>query len=530
MKKKTSYREKLLELSKIYNISEIQNYINRKKNLTTSQLEHILKKNSVPIPKEFNLNFFELKAKTFSKSLNKTNNTLSSYIHNSKKSLLNSLYYAYTTPGKLLRKAVEDSKKSLLNFLQQTWKTLGNIGLELLNIFPKLGLAVSSFIGNIIINFLNSIYNTKVNEKKTNDIVAAASFIVVIVAVGIVGFTVFDNFKKEKIVKLEPVENKQIDIKGKKKTEIVKTKDKIDKILTTPNQKNPKTTKKIIKKKEESKIVEKTEKKPSNVAELVLPNLNLKTETVLSLFADVEYDLKKVRFQKRVKPIYFTQFPKDLDEIKDVKLKKDTFIKIVLPLIVAENKKILDDRTKLRKITSKKITTDKQKLWLRQKLREYKVKKSDMAELKKRMDIIPVSIAIAQAAKESGWGTSRFALEGNAIFGQWTWTGQGIEPLNKEKDEGHKILRFPILRASVKAYKNNLNTHKGYSNFREKRFTLRSKNRNIEGLELTNTLKNYAQTGKEYTEILEKIIEQNKLGDFEKVQLTNSVAKRELNL
>ena len=74
----------------------------------------------------------------------------------------------------------------------------------------------------------------------------------------------------------------------------------------------------------------------------------------------------------------------------------------------------------------------------------------------------------AQAAKESGWGTSRFALEGNAIFGQWTWTGQGIEPLNKGKHEGHKILRFPILRASVKAYKNNLNTHKGYSEFKKK--------------------------------------------------------------
>ena len=88
------------------------------------------------------------------------------------------------------------------------------------------------------------------------------------------------------------------------------------------------------------------------------------------------------------------------------------------------------------------------------------------------MDIIPVSIALAQAAKESGWGTSRFALEGNAIFGQWTWTGQGIEPLNKGKHEGHKILRFPILRASVKAYKNNLNTHKGYAEFRKKDLVL----------------------------------------------------------
>ena len=85
---------------------------------------------------------------------------------------------------------------------------------------------------------------------------------------------------------------------------------------------------------------------------------------MLNLFDDVEYDLKKVRFKKKVKPIYFTQFPKDLDEIKDVQLKKDTFIKIVLPLIVAENDKILNDRFKLKKILARKITTDKEKLWL----------------------------------------------------------------------------------------------------------------------------------------------------------------------
>ena len=237
-----------------------------------------------------------------------------------------------------------------------------------------------------------------------------------------------------------------------------------------------------------------------------------------------------MRYQKRVKPIYFTQFPKDLDEIKDVQLKKETFIKIVLPLVVAENDKILNDRIKLKKITSKKMTTDKEKSWLRQKLREYKVKNSDMEELKKRMDIIPVSIALAQAAKESGWGTSRFALEGNAIFGQWTWTGQGIEPLNKGKNQAHKILRFPILRASVKAYKNNLNTHKVYSAFREKRSKLRKRNRKIKGTDLTDTLDKYAQTGKEYTKILEQIIKQNDLSDFETVQLTNSVVKKELNL
>ena len=219
-----------------------------------------------------------------------------------------------------------------------------------------------------------------------------------------------------------------------------------------------------------------------------------------------------------------------MDEIQSVKLKKETFIKIVLPLIVAENEKILDDRFKLKDITSKKITTDQEKQWLRQKFLEYKVKKGNVEELKIKMDIIPVSIALAQAAKESGWGTSRFALEGNAIFGQWTWNGKGIEPLLKDKSKNHKILRFPILRASVKAYQNNLNTHKGYVKFRDKRKNLRKKNKKINGLALTKTLENYAQDGGEYIKILAQIIVENRLMDFEPVKLEHSMQKQELNL
>ena len=198
--------------------------------------------------------------------------------------------------------------------------------------------------------------------------------------------------------------------------------------------------------------------------------------------------------------------------------------------MVAENEKILNDRIKFKKIINKKMTSDKEKSWLLAKLREYKVKNSDFKELEKRMDIIPVSIALAQAAKESGWGTSRFAIKGNAIFGQWTWAGQWIEPLYKGKHERHKILRFPILRASVKAYKNNLNTNKGYKDFREKRYSKRKRNKNIKGLDLTNTLDKYAATGKEYTQILKDIIIQNNLTDFETVKLTNSVVKKQLNL
>ena len=146
------------------------------------------------------------------------------------------------------------------------------------------------------------------------------------------------------------------------------------------------------------------------------------------------------------------------------------------------------------------------------------------------MDIVPASIALAQAAKESGWGTSRFALEGNAIFGQWTWSGDGIEPLEKVDGQKHKILKFPILRASVKAYINNLNSHSGYKSFRQKRLQLRDQNKNLSGLDLIHELDNYAQTGKEYTKILEQIIEQNNLEELEAVTIDDFKDKNQLKL
>ena len=513
MVKNLSYREKLLELSRIYKISEIQNYIKRKKNLTTSQIEHILKKNKVPIPKDFNVSFFE---KNFSKPLSKAGKNVTGFYGDTSKGLSRMV----SKTGKGATGIYDNTTSGIASFFVSLWRGIGLAGLNVLNIIPKLISTIYNFFGDLFVNTFSSFYDQKIEEKKAGKIVAGVGYIAIIGVMAVLGYTVIDNFKEDKLI-----------FETKKQDE-----QKIEKKIETNNEKKqnkselkPKKELAKLPKKEIKPDKEKT-KDPSQVKELVLPNLNLKTDTVLSLFEDVEYDLKQVRYQKKVKPIYFTQFPKDLDEIKDTQLKKETFIKIVLPLVVAENDKILNDRMKLKEIVSKKMTSDKEKLWLRQKLREYKVKNSDMKELQKRMDIIPVSIALAQAAKESGWGTSRFALEGNAIFGQWTWTGQGIEPLNKGKHEGHKILRFPILRASVKAYKNNLNTHKVYSEFREKRSKLRKRNRKIKGTELTDTLDKYAQTGKEYTKILEQIINQNDLSDFETVRLTNSVVKKELNL
>ena len=507
MKKNLSYRDKLLELARIYKISEVQNYIKRKKNLTTHQIEHILKKNNVPIPKDFNVSFFK---KSISNPISKAGKGVTGLYSDTSEGI--GRFFKRTKKG--ATGLYDDTTGGVGNFFVRLWRNSGNIGIGILNMIPKVFETVSSFISNALVDTFSSFYTSEVEKTKTNKLIKSFGIVVVVCAIGIVFFTLKENFNKNNVTQLVKVDDKP------KKTE--KQKEVKEKIEKKPLKKEQQ---KQVKKPEPKK-----EKSPSQVTELVLPNLNIKTETVLSLFEDVEYDLKTVRYQKRVKPIYFTQFPKDLDEIKDTKLKKETFIKIVLPLVVAENDKILDDKIKLKRITSKKMTSDKEKSWLRLKLREYKVKNSDIEELNKRMDIIPVSIALAQAAKESGWGTSRFALEGNAIFGQWTWTGQGIEPLNRGKNEGHKILRFPILRASVKAYKNNLNTHKGYSEFREKRHSIRKRNKAIKGLDLTDTLDRYAQTGKKYTDILEQIIKQNDLSDFETVRLTNSVVKKDIQL
>ena len=259
-------------------------------------------------------------------------------------------------------------------------------------------------------------------------------------------------------------------------------------------------------------------------------DISLDTRVTLNLFEDLKYDLKSIRTGALVKHIYLSKLPKDLKKIKSTKTKKDTFIKIVMPLILDENNKILENRKKLFKILAKPNNTRGERLWLKRRFEDYSIKNDDITELKIRMDIVPVSIAIAQAAKESGWGTSRFALEGNAMFGQWTWGKKGIAPLEREKDKGHKILKFPILRSSVQAYKNNLNTHKGYREFREKRAELRKKNKKISGLELVQYLHNYAATGSEYTKVLKKIIDQNQLTDFDSAVLMNSNQSSTLTL
>ena len=256
-------------------------------------------------------------------------------------------------------------------------------------------------------------------------------------------------------------------------------------------------------------------------------SVRLSASTIKQLFEDTGYNLNDVRKKKLVKPVALTLLPQEIKMIENSKKRKEFFIQIILPLIIEENNNIKLDRKTLFTIINKSNNSNTEKKWLEKKYKQYGVKSGDLSSLKIRMDEIPVSLAIAQAAKETGWGTSRFALEGNALFGQWTWSGEGLKPKEAKEGEKHKVMKFNILQASVRAYQRNINTHSTYKDFRKARAKLRDNNKPLDSIELSKHLNKYAETGNQYVEVLQKIIKQNKLQDFDDAKLLPSSANLE---
>ena len=256
--------------------------------------------------------------------------------------------------------------------------------------------------------------------------------------------------------------------------------------------------------------------------DLEVDTVRLNASTIKQLFEDTKYKLEDVREKKLVKPVALTLLPNEIKMIESTKKRKEFFIQIVLPLILKENNNIRIDRKRLFSIINKSNNSDLEKKWLAKKYKQYGIPSKDLSTLKIRMDEVPVSLALAQAAKETGWGTSRFALEGNALFGQWTWSGEGLRPKESDKNEGHKVMKFNVLQASVRAYQRNLNTHSSYKDFRKARAELRDNGKPLDSLILAEYLDKYAETGDKYVEVLKKIIAQNSLKDFDDAKLLPS--------
>jgi uncharacterized FlgJ-related protein len=202
--------------------------------------------------------------------------------------------------------------------------------------------------------------------------------------------------------------------------------------------------------------------------------------------------------------------------------KKRIFFRALAPLVLRSNELILEDRARLLAIAGKSSPAGEDAAWLQDLAARYKVEDGDVGELTKRVDAVPTSLVLAQGAEESGWGTSRFAAEGNALFGQWTWGGKGIAPLQQREGMGdYKIAAFDTPLESVEAYLLNINSHDSYAELRDKRAEMRSANTALSGWDLAETLTSYSERGPDYVKSLHGIMRVNKLQHTDEATLAD---------
>ncbi len=249
-------------------------------------------------------------------------------------------------------------------------------------------------------------------------------------------------------------------------------------------------------------------------------NKILTSEILIERLDHQLFDIEYIKKSKKVPDVIIAKFPDDFKNIYSSKLRKNLFIKVALPIIVKENEKLVSQNIEIEKLKNKfNFLKRSEALWLRKKMEEYEVNDQSIGELLMRIDAIPVSIALSQAAVESGWGTSRFASEGNALFGQYVWgEGKGIVPEERSESEIHEIKSFKNLKSSVSSYMKNLNSNFHYNEFRLNRFVMRKNGIKIDGIELVEYLYNYS-TDKDYLEKIKLIIKSNDLDDFDDVRI-----------
>jgi len=240
----------------------------------------------------------------------------------------------------------------------------------------------------------------------------------------------------------------------------------------------------------------------------------------------LNYDLAAVRRGDAPVPaVFVSELPETLREIGDVATMKRTFIRMVLPLVLESNARLQAKREQVLALQDRLVErglplTREHRAWLDELVADYRVEADDAAEqiriLRQRVDIVPPSLALAQAVTESGWGRSRFALRGNALYGQRTWSeGAGLVPHARAEGESYEVRAFRSLLQSVQMYMRNINRHPAYAALRAQRAALRAAGEPVDGWTLAEGLVRYAETGEEYVETLRGIITANRLRDFD---------------
>lgn len=211
----------------------------------------------------------------------------------------------------------------------------------------------------------------------------------------------------------------------------------------------------------------------------------------------------------------------DFSRYQDVSEKKNAFFSFLYPRIVLANSRILIERQYLETLNRKETLSESETTWLARQAERLRVDEDTGSDemfrrLRSRLDVIPPSLVMAQAANESAWGTSRFARRGNNLFGQWCFSkGCGVVPKGREEGKSHEVAAFSSPYRSITGYIQNLNRHPSYQMVRDLRRNAREDGRFASGTALAAGLISYSERGKEYISELRSMISFNKLADYD---------------
>lgn len=267
---------------------------------------------------------------------------------------------------------------------------------------------------------------------------------------------------------------------------------------------------------------------PVTGPQALTPSQRLDARATDRLYDRLSYGLDLVRSEGAAVPrVYLNSLPRDLKQVGDADQRKDLFLRTLLPVVLKVNEEIQLDRDRLSGIIQRSKAghrlPDTDQRWLDVKAREYGLKRADLRQLERRMDVVPASLVLAQAAEESGWGTSQVARHHNSLFGHSALDGDpaAIKAYNRGDGTMIRLKSFPTIGDAVRAYVTNLNTHQAYNDFRAVRAQLRKKGQDPDGLTLAGTLLSYSERGQAYVETLTGLIRSNDLATLDRAQLSD---------
>lgn len=240
------------------------------------------------------------------------------------------------------------------------------------------------------------------------------------------------------------------------------------------------------------------------------------TEALSRVFVRRAFQLDAVREGWAPVPrIYLASLPSDLQALDPTEARKELFLRAALPLVLVVNEGVMADRGRLEALRHKReagaALTEVESRWLRALARRYRAQPTDLGELLRRVDVIPPSLVLAQGAIETGWGTSRPAVEDNALFGEMRWVGDTPQDSDRPVVGGYIVRPFGHLFDCVRAYADNLNTHPAYADFRERRWEMRVLEERLDGYQLAITLDRYSERGWAYIADVRRVIRTNSL-------------------